>query len=160
MDEQQSPSLHGWNPGYGQGHFPGIGGPVGGAAGFGDSFAGPTGFGDLFSGPPALINPTVLPPQSAAAGQGGVGLPGKLADVKAFIDRMGGIDGVISGMSKVHKFLTTMQQFGPLLRLLMTKGKGKAATANLRRPVRRRRSRTGVRAKVHTHSHRPTKRRR
>jgi hypothetical protein len=170
MDEQYSPALHGWNPdpkqraypGPGQGAYPGVGGGFGGPSGFGNSFAGPSGFGDpfagpsgfggSFAGPPALVNPTVIPPGGAGAGAA-AGLPGKLGEVKAFIDRMGGIDGVISGVGKFQKFVSTMQQFGPIIRLFMSKDKGKVASVRSPKPARHRKSSSRVRAQVRTRSH-------
>ncbi|KIL37385.1 hypothetical protein SD71_01575 [Cohnella kolymensis] len=166
MDEQHSPALHGWNPGPGQGTYPGVGGGPGGFSGFGDPFGGgPSGFGGSFAGPPALVNPTVIP-ASGAGGAGGAGgvaasLPGKLADVKVFIDRMGGIDGVITGMTKFHKFVTTMQQFGPIIKLFMSKGKSKVSSVKSpSKQVRHRKSRPHVSPKVRSRSHGAASRRR
>jgi hypothetical protein len=122
MNEPHYPTLHSWTPGYGQDQFPGI--------------------GNTFAGPPAVINPTVLPAQSVTPTAKG-GLPfniSNLSDLKAIVDRMGGIEGMLSTMGKFQKFIATMQQFAPMIKLLMGKKGGKAATVNTakRAPARRR----------------------
>jgi hypothetical protein len=115
-----------------------------GGSGFGgDTFPG---IGESFSGPPALVNPTVLPVQAAAATAtkaGGFSLA-NLGEIKNVIDRMGGIDGILSTVGKVQKFMSTMQQMAPLLKLFMKKkGKGSNAASTdddyEYRPRRRRR---------------------
>jgi hypothetical protein len=119
MDDPYSPSLHGWNqpPGYGGQMFPGLG-------------------GDPFAGPPAYVNPTVIPP-AQGAGKGGF----NFAELKAMVDRMGGIDGVITTMGKFQKFMGIMSQMAPLLRVFMGKGsKAVAAGADTDSSLRRRRS--------------------
>lgn len=73
-----------------------------------------------------------------AASSGGLG---------AFFSRIGGLDGIISTMSKVQKVFTIMKQFGPIFKLigglggLGFGGGAKASTASLpsgRSGVRRR----------------------
>lgn len=144
MNEPQSPSLHGWTPGFGQDPFPGIG----------DSFA---------VGPPEIINPTVLPAQSLTTATKG-GLPfniSNLNDLKAVVDRMGGIEGVLSTMGKFQKFMSSVQQIAPLIKLFMGNKGSKLATANndksstkRRRPVTRARTN-----KSSSRTKRPAKRR-
>jgi len=137
MSEQQSPSSQGWTPGFGQDQFPGI--------------------EDSFSGPPAVINPTVLPAQTASATASKSILPfniTNLGDIKAIVDRMGGVDGILTTVGKFQKFMSTIQQMAPMLKLFMG-NKGKSATANKSAPKRRRpsskptgnKSRTGRSAK-------------
>jgi hypothetical protein len=147
-DDPNAPSLRGWNQppgGFGGGGFPGIGNP-----GFGPPAVG----GDPFfaAGPPAVVSPTVLPPQIGGIGAGTAGGSGKgfnIGDIKNFIDRIGGIDGVLNGLGKFQKLMSTMQQMAPLLRLLIGKG-GTAAAAGIstgrpRRKSSRTRRRTGTR---------------
>ncbi|XID90479.1 tyrosine protein kinase [Paenibacillaceae bacterium WGS1546] len=113
MRESQSSSTNSWTPGYGQDSFPGI--------------------QDPFSGPPAPIDqPDIIVQANPVPAPKAGGLPfnlSNLGDIKNIIDRMGGIDGILATMGKVQKFVTTMQQFAPMIKLFMNKG-GKAATAN------------------------------
>lgn len=128
------------------GQFPGIGDPFaqgGGAPGV-----------DPFAGPPAVQGsqfPGVVPGAGAGGGsKGPFGLP-NMADIKVIIDRMGGIDGILSTMQKVQKFVGTMQQMAPMLKLLtgaFGAKKAKAASSDdgeWRPKRRRRRRRTGAR---------------
>ncbi|WP_370001761.1 hypothetical protein [Paenibacillus sp. RC84] len=48
--------------------------------------------------------------------------------IKGFIDRMGGIEGVIGTMGKVQKFVGSVQQFAPMLKLMFSGFGAKAAT--------------------------------
>ncbi|MCD9024620.1 hypothetical protein [Cohnella silvisoli] len=121
MDEQHSPSLRSWTPGFGQDQFPGIGDTI---------------------GPPAVINPTVLPAQTVATTTKG-SLPfnlSSLSDIKAMVDRMGGIEGVLSTVGKLQKFMATVQQLAPMLKLFMGKKGDKGANANAGKSGSRRRS--------------------
>lgn len=142
MNEPHSPTLHGWTPGFGQEQFPGI--------------------EDAFSGPPAVINPTVIPNQVTASA---AKLPfniniSNMADVKALVDRMGGVDGILTTMGKFQKFMATMQQIAPMVKLFMGNKGGKAATANKSKgaaPRKRTASRRPSAGKARTR--RPAKRR-
>jgi hypothetical protein len=132
MSEPLSSSLNSWNSGFGQDPFPGI--------------------ESSFSGPPAAINSTVLPSQvqvveATKATKGGLPFNlSNLSDLKSMVDRMGGIEGVLATMGKVQKFVSTMQQVAPMIKLFMgNKGK-KSSDANTktkrrRRPVKRSTSR-------------------
>lgn len=72
------------------------------------------------------------------AKSGGSGF--KLDEIKSFVDRMGGIDGILDTMGKVNRFMQTMQQMGPMFKLLLGSfGGAKAATAKTSRPPSRRR---------------------
>jgi hypothetical protein len=111
MNEPETPSLNGWTPSFGQNPFPGI--------------------ENSFAGPPEVINPTVIPTQIKTATKGG--LPFNLSnlnDLKAMVDRMGGIEGVLATMGKFQKFMSTMQQVAPMIKLFMGNKGAKAATAN------------------------------
>lgn len=136
MNDKLSPSYRNWTSG--QDSYPGLDQP--------------------FAGPPAPVNPTVLPAQSTASS---IKLPfniniSNINDIKAMIDRMGGIEGVMSTVGKVQKFMSTVQQVAPLVKLFMNKGKkssdssdGDSYVRPRRRKSRRKRSaprrrRTGV----------------
>jgi hypothetical protein len=141
LDEPQSPSPYGWNPGYGQDSFPGI--------------------ENSFSGPPAVINPTVLPAQITNPAKGGLPFNlSSLSDLKSIVDRMGGIEGVLTTMGKFQKFMATMQQFAPMLKLFMgSKGSKADSTNNSKGSPRRRRTAGRPTTGKARKTQRPTKRR-
>jgi hypothetical protein len=123
MNEPQLPS----NTGFRQDTFPGIE----------NSFA---------VGPPEVINPIVLPAQVPTTVTTG-GLPfniSNLNDLKVMIDRMGGIEGVLATMGKFQKFMSTVQQFAPMLKLFMGNKGSKVAAPNSNKNVSKR-SRTVTR---------------
>lgn len=103
---------------------------------------------------------------AATPAKSGSGLFSKLDfnQIKSTIDRMGGIDGILATVSKVQKVMQTMQQFGPVLRMLIPKLG--AASANRDNddyiddyPRRRRRrtfSRRSGRRRVHSQRRRQT----
>jgi hypothetical protein len=69
--------------------------------------------------------------------------------IKGFVDRMGGIDGIVGTMTKVQKFMGTFRQMAPMLKVLFNSfgGKVKSTDGNLRRtrkqrPTQRKRRRT------------------
>ncbi len=76
-------------------------------------------------------------------------------DIKGFVDRMGGVEGMMSTLTKVQKTMQTFQQMAPMLKLLIPKlGGAKSASLDdddyyYRRRRRRRRvkSRSGRRRK-------------
>ncbi len=123
MNEPHSTSSRSWTSGFGQEQFPGI--------------------DETFSSPPAAINPTVLPAPVAAPTSK---LPfnisiTNMADVKALVDRMGGVEGILSTMGKFQKFIATMQQIAPMVKLFMgNKGSKTAPPTNSKRRTSRRRS--------------------
>lgn len=69
--------------------------------------------------------PVPYTPQTPGAGGGGGGTGGfnlsnlNLNQVKGFIDKMGGIDGIVSTMTRVQKMVSSFQQMAPMLKLLM-----------------------------------------
>lgn len=142
MNEPQSPSLHGWTPGFGQDTFPGI--------------------EDTFAGPPAVINPTVLPVQAASTATKS-SLPfniSNIGDLKAMVDRMGGIEGVLATVGKFQKFMSTMQQMAPMIKLFMGNKGGKVTTANTTtKSTSARKRRTSRPSGSKTRTRRPAKRR-
>lgn len=94
-------------PAQGGGQFPGggIGGPP----------AGGNGLGGLFGG-------------GSGGGSGG-GLGNfNLGEMKQMIDRLGGIDGIMSTVTKLNKMMQTVQQMGPMLKLVAGTFLPKAAT--------------------------------
>lgn len=110
MIERHSPSYRNWTSG--QESYPGLGQP--------------------FAGPPAPANPTVLPAQASASP---IKLPFNISlaninEIKAMIDRMGGVEGVLNTMGKVQKFMSTVQQIAPLVKLFIGKGKNKSGSAD------------------------------
>ncbi|MFC5470852.1 aminotransferase [Cohnella suwonensis] len=122
MNETETPVWSNWTFGNSPIEFPGIEGAP--------------------AGPPAVINATTVIPAGevavAAPAKTGISLPFNLSsitsisnlnDLKAMVDRMGGIEGVLSTMGKVQKFMSTMQQIAPMIKLFIGKG-GKTATAN------------------------------
>ena len=72
-----------------------------------------------------------------------------LKDIKTVIDRMGGIDGIISTVGKVQKIVGSIQQMQPLIKMLLSLMPGKSkenddadeAETEWSRPRRRRRRR-------------------
>jgi|HigsolmetaAR203D_1030402.scaffolds.fasta_scaffold01175_8 hypothetical protein len=85
-----------------------------------------------------------VPYSPSFPGQGGGGFGGfQMQELKNFIDRMGGIDGILNMLTKASKLMSTLQQMAPMLKLLLPFG-SKAATNDLEiddRPRRRRRRR-------------------
>ncbi|AOZ93598.1 hypothetical protein [Paenibacillus crassostreae] len=65
---------------------------------------------------------TVLPPATPA--KTGFSLA-NIGELKGVIDRMGGIDGIVSSMGKFQKVMAGVQQMAPMIKLMMgTFGKG------------------------------------
>ena len=99
-------------------------------AGLGGTGYPPYGFGAPMFGQ----QQQALPPASGTSGGGAApGLFGNfnLKDIKTVVDRMGGIDGIISTMGKVQKIVSSIQQMQPMLRLLFSMLPGKAKTTDL-----------------------------
>ncbi|WP_223068832.1 hypothetical protein [Paenibacillus caui] len=53
-----------------------------------------------------------------SAAKGGLSIP-NLGNIMGFIDRMGGIDGIMSTLGKVQKVVSSFQQIAPMAKLLM-----------------------------------------
>lgn len=66
---------------------------------------------------------------------GGGGLLGSLNfnQIKGFVDKMGGIDGIVSTMTRVQKVVSSFQQMAPMLKLLMSSFGAKAAAKSVSR---------------------------
>lgn len=109
----------------GTGGFPMAGGGIQGASNFPVPF---------FSGGESL------PAPSAGSGSSSF----NFGQIKEFIDRMGGLEGIMNTMNKVQKIMNNFQQMAPMLKLLMgSLGKVKKTEGddNEFAPVRRRRRR-------------------
>ena len=150
-----------WSGARAFGQPPGSGAPWTGGVPVGPPAGPPAGLSagppaDPFAGPPAWLQSTPYPGLGPAPGAGkATGLP-NLADLKLIIDRMGGIDGILSTVQKVQKIVGTVQQFAPMIKLLagsIGPKKASAASAdsgsrprrNRRRNSRRRRGAAGTR---------------
>jgi hypothetical protein len=71
------------------------------------------------------------------------------SQIKGFVDRMGGIDGIVGTMTKVQKFMGTFRQMAPMLKVLFGSigGSKIKSTDGIRRtrkqrPIQRKRRRT------------------
>ncbi|MFC0213348.1 aminotransferase [Paenibacillus chartarius] len=110
----------------------------GGAPAQGGLFGGgPSIYPGLGGNPYGFQQPPSLPVApsgngGAGGGQAGGGLLGNfnIAQLKTMLDRMGGIDGVLSTMTKVQKVVSTFQQMAPMMKLMLGAFGGKASTKN------------------------------
>ncbi|MDF2936211.1 MAG: hypothetical protein K0Q90_1584 [Paenibacillaceae bacterium] len=70
---------------------------------------------------------------AGAGGSGGGGLLGSLNmnQIKGFVDKMGGIDGIVGTMTRVQKMVSSFQQMAPMLKLLMGSFGAKAAAKSV-----------------------------
>ena len=68
---------------------------------------------------PQVYGSSFTPPSSApnAGKSGGFSMP-NINDIKGFIERMGGVEGIIATMGKVQKVMQTVQQFAPMAKML------------------------------------------
>lgn len=68
---------------------------------------------------------TSILPAAATAAKTGFSLA-NIGELKGVIDRMGGIDGIVSSMGKFQKVMSGVQQMAPMIKLMMGSfGKGK-----------------------------------
>ncbi|WP_244209114.1 aminotransferase [Paenibacillus ferrarius] len=146
----------------GGGGFFGGGAPGGNAGGFfgGGAPGGNAGGGFFGGGAPAsgtgggsgggnfLSN--LLGGGGGAAGGSSNPLSGlNLKQIAGFVERMGGIDGIIGSMGKVQKFMNTFQQMAPMVKTLFASiGKGKVNSSKeveeIFKPKRKRRKKSGA----------------
>ncbi|MGO4498618.1 aminotransferase [Paenibacillus sp. 2RAB27] len=160
----QYPGLGSGNP-FGGGGFEGGGGffggpPAGGNAGggfFGGGGGGNAG-GGLFGGGGGNTGggggggnflSNLLGGGGGSAGGSSNPLSGlNIKQISGFVERMGGIDGIIGTMGKVQKFMSTFQQMAPMVKTLLGSiGKGKVASDEVTevfRPKRKRRKKSGT----------------
>jgi hypothetical protein len=130
--EVQTRSLSGGSPFPGEsffgGQYPGIGGnPY-------SDFAQGGGFPTPYEGG-GLTGATTGATSSASNLLNGL----NLTQIKGFIDKMGGVEGIIGAMSKVQKFIGGFQQVAPMLKVLFNSISSKKSRASS--PVRRRKRR-------------------
>lgn len=115
------------------GGFFGGGGNTGGASGGGGNF-----LSNLLGGG-----------GGGAAGGASNPLSGlNLKQISGFVERMGGIDGIIGTMGKVQKFMSSFQQMAPMVKTLLGSiGKGKVNSSEdleeIFRPKPKRRKKSG-----------------
>ncbi|HEY0827541.1 MAG TPA: hypothetical protein VGE40_05565 [Bacilli bacterium] len=86
--------------------------------------------------------PLPYEPQTKGASGFLANLP--LKDIKAFVDRMGGIEGIMNSMNKAQQIIKSVQQMSPMLKLLAgsflkSKSTDLASDAGDSYPKRRRR---------------------
>jgi hypothetical protein len=157
----QAPNYGMWQPPFGGEMYPGLGG------------------GQL----PQLYNPQSSPGGGlgslfgGGSGGGGGGSSINFNQIKTFVDRMGGIDGIIGTMGKMQKIFQSVQQMAPMMKLLMgsfLKGGGSATTrsrgdrlgrwpstrrsSKRRRPLSSRRRTSGLRSRTGVRYSRPRRR--
>lgn len=80
--------------------------------------------------------PQVLPPAGKAKSSF------SMNDIKGFIDRMGGIDGIVTTMGKVQKVMQSVSQMAPMMKLMadtLLPGKKKNDDEEEDLPIKRRR---------------------
>jgi hypothetical protein len=129
-----------------------FGGPSGGNAGgglFGGGGGNPSGAGGGGGGN-FLSNLLGGGGGGAASGASSNPLSGlNLKQISGFVERMGGIDGILGTMGKVQKFMSTFQQMAPMVKTILSSiGKGKVnSSADLEeiiRPKRKRRKKSSL----------------
>lgn len=68
----------------------------------------------------AVVTPDPAPAKGGLLGNlGNLGNLNNLNEIKGFIDRMGGIDGIVATLGKVQKVMSSVQQFAPMAKLIM-----------------------------------------
>ena len=85
--------------------------------------------------PAPISQALILPNQNVTeaakpAKGGGFNLGNSLNDIKGIVDRMGGIDGIVSTMTKVQKVVGSISQMAPLIKVLAGSF-GKKGTASI-----------------------------
>ncbi|MGU3472826.1 hypothetical protein ACLBWT_16980 [Paenibacillus sp. D51F] len=87
------------------------------------------------SGPATSIGPLATLEAAAPAAKGGLFSLDKLSDIKGFVDRIGGLDGILGTMTKAQKIIGSFQQMAPLMKVMMgsfgKKGSDKSKLVNL-----------------------------
>jgi hypothetical protein len=99
-------------------------------------------------GPLATLD-TVGAGAAAATGKSSLFSLDKLTELKGFVDRIGGLDGIIGTMTKAQKLIGSVQQMAPLVKVMMgsfgKKGSDSSKLVNLEnddwKPKKRRRKR-------------------
>jgi hypothetical protein len=70
-----------------------------------------------------------LAPTALAAPATSTGSSFNINQIKGIVDRMGGIDGVMGHVGRIQKFIQSMQQMAPMIKVLMGSFGNKATTA-------------------------------
>ncbi|MEB3103394.1 hypothetical protein [Ferviditalea candida] len=91
--------------------------------------------------PPVSYLPQQHKNTESGNGSGGFKLP--VNEIKTIVDRMGGLDGIMSTVSKMQKLVTSVQEVTPMLRSLLGSFGKKAATTGTHRHRSRSRTSTG-----------------
>ncbi|NBC72901.1 hypothetical protein [Paenibacillus sacheonensis] len=91
-------------------------------------------------------------PEKAKKEKGGFNLGESINDLKGVVDRMGGLDGIVTTMTKVQKVVGSITQMAPLIKVLAGSFGKKGASATIaeddddyvrpRRPRKRKRRKT------------------
>jgi hypothetical protein len=89
------------------------------------------GYPDGSAGPqyPGVPSAPYYPGQPASPANASSGLLGSfnMDQIKQFIDRMGGIEGIVNTLTRVQKLVQSVQQVAPMLKLLLPKSGAKTA---------------------------------
>ncbi|MFB9324460.1 hypothetical protein ACFFSY_00705 [Paenibacillus aurantiacus] len=145
MKYRNDPSVSGFQqPFGGQSPYPGISDPFLQAPGLGGP---PTPFSPSLETniPPIAVKPadaaipaeavsealeSATPAATKASGFSLASLGGNIKDLQGLVDRMGGLDGILSTVQKVQKVVSSVQQMAPLIKVLAGSigKKGAAAT--------------------------------
>ncbi|NRF93576.1 aminotransferase [Paenibacillus frigoriresistens] len=130
----------------GGGFFGGGGGNAGGGL-FGGGGANPSGAGGGGGG--NFLSNLLGGGGGGAGGASSNPLSGlNLNQISSFVERMGGIDGILGTMGKVQKFVNTFRQMAPMVKTLIGAiGKGKVNSSDdledIFKPKRKRRKKSG-----------------
>lgn len=76
-----------------------------------------------YEAPASITDAAVVTPDPAPTKGGLLGSLGNinnLNEIKGFIDRMGGIDGIVATLGKVQKVMSSVQQFAPMAKIIMS----------------------------------------
>lgn len=104
--------------------------------------------------PPQQHSLMEVNPQATSQAGGGFSLANQLSklpnltEIKGFVDRMGGIDGILTTVTKVQKVVSSVTQMAPMVKVLFGSfGKKSASSSDsnsiVQNPRRRRRRRSG-----------------
>lgn len=111
--------------------------------------------------PPSFGQQLPAAPTPSAGGGSGLFSNFNLSQIKSVVDRLGGIDGILSTVGKVQKIVSNIQQMQPMIKLLMNMMPGKSNSTSAgaddeeewkRRPRRRKRRRRKGKRKAYTRS--------
>lgn len=102
-------------------------------------------YGPGWAQPPSQLP---VPYQAPAKPSSPLGMLGNLPlkDIKSFVDRMGGIEGIMNTVTKMNSLMKNVQQMAPMIKLLMGsffKSKTADSTSDLSPRRRRKRRRRG-----------------